>query len=66
MHSLNSMAGIRKYRIHDEIPVILNTEIADVTQNSNEEARPQLEMASPLPVSMKFRTALVRFFKRLT
>ena len=26
MHSLNSMAGIRKYRIHDELPITFSSE----------------------------------------
>lgn len=30
MHSLNSMAGIRKYRIHDEVPITLSSEDASL------------------------------------
>lgn len=52
MHSLNSIAGIRRYRIQDEIPIAIDDtgngagEIAGVGQNSGDKIGEEVELTS--------------------
>lgn len=62
MHSLNSMAGIRKYRIHDELPITLNSEGAplEVVSVRGEEGEKLNEKRTLLSFFVRVRAILIR------
>ena len=62
MHSLNSMAGIREYRIHDELPITLSSEDAslEVVSVRGEESEKLKEKRTLLSFFVRVRAILLR------
>lgn len=62
MHSLNSMAGIRKYRIHDELPITLSGEDASlkVVLAKGEESEKLKDKRTLLSFFVRVRAILLR------
>ena len=62
MHSLNSMAGIRKYRIHDELPITLSSEetLLEAVSARAEESQKLKEKRSLLSFFVRVRAISLR------
>lgn len=72
MHSLNSVAGIRRYRIQDEIPIAIDDtgngpgEIAGVGHNSGDKVGEEVELPSRSRMMVAVTCAtLVRIASRI-